>query len=84
MFHDADEYEARAHEAERLALGTNDVILRQDLLALVRIYADYAVHLRERPSHEEDASWRKAVNGYGPNSSWPGLTRPSQRFRHLP
>jgi hypothetical protein len=63
MFHDVKEYEDRAREAERLAYNTEDSILRQDLLALVRIYEDYAAHLRDRPGHEDDAAWRKAVNG---------------------
>ena len=63
MFHDADEYEVRAREAERLASATCDPVLRQDMLGLARIYRDYARHLRARPSHAEDAAWRQAVNG---------------------
>lgn len=63
MFHDAEEYEERAREAERLAFATHDPILRTDIEALARIYRDYAVHLRERPPHEDDADWRQAVNG---------------------
>ena len=63
MFHDADEYELRAREAERLACDTRDPILRVDILGLARIYRDYAGHLRDRPSHAEDAAWRQAVNG---------------------
>ena len=63
MFHDTDEYEARAREAERLAAATCDPVLREDLLGLARIYRDYAGHLRDRPSHQDDAAWRHAVNG---------------------
>lgn len=63
MFHDASEFETRAREAERLAFATQDPILRADIEALARIYRDYAAHLRDRPGHEDDADWRKAVNG---------------------
>lgn len=63
MFHDANEYELRARETERLASATRDPVLRQDLLGLARIYRDYAGHLRDRPIHAEDAAWRQAVNG---------------------
>ena len=63
MFHDADEHDARALEAERLALATCDPVLREDMFGLARIYRDYAAHLRDRPHHAADAAWRKAVNG---------------------
>jgi hypothetical protein len=63
MFHNAKEFDARAHEAEQLAVATQDPILRGDIEALARIYRDYATHLRDRPDHEDDAAWRKAVNG---------------------
>jgi hypothetical protein len=63
MFHKADEHEARAQEAERLAATVHDPILRDDLLGLARIYRDYAKHLRGRPRHATDAAWRRAVNG---------------------
>ncbi len=63
MFHDADEYERRAREAERLGFATRDPVLREDLFGLARIYGDYASHLRDRPSDAEDAAWRQAVNG---------------------
>ena len=63
MFHDANDYDQRAREAERLAFATYDPILRADIEGLARIYRDYAEHLRERRPHEEDAAWRKAVNG---------------------
>jgi hypothetical protein len=63
MFHSADEYETRAIEAERLAFATRDLVLREEMLSLARIYRDYADFLRGRPVHEDDADWRKAVNG---------------------
>jgi hypothetical protein len=63
MFHDANEFDGRAREAERLAFATTDPILRADIEALARIYRDYAEHLRDRPGHEDDADWRNAVNG---------------------
>lgn len=63
MFHDAEVFETRAQEAERLAVATQDPILRADIEGLARIYRDYAVHLRDRPPHEGDADWRQAVNG---------------------
>ena len=63
MFHSAEEYEVRAREAERLALTTRDPFLREDVLSLARIYRDYAEHLRDRPVDDDDADWRRAVNG---------------------
>jgi hypothetical protein len=63
MFHNANEYEGRAREAERLASATRDPVLREDMLGLARIYRDYAGHLHSRPSHQNDAAWRQAVNG---------------------
>lgn len=63
MSHDANEYESRAHEVERLACAARDLIVREDMLSLARIYRDYADHLRGRPAHEDDAGWRNAVNG---------------------
>jgi hypothetical protein len=43
------EYEIRAGEAERLASATADLILREEILGLGRIYRDYAAHLRGSP-----------------------------------
>lgn len=63
MFHDDIEYDARADEAERLAYATRDLVLREDILSLARIYRDYAEHLRGRDAHDDDADWRRAVNG---------------------
>lgn len=63
MFHDDNEYDIRADEAERLAFSTRDPVLREDILSLARIYRDYAEYLRGRPAHEDDADWRRAVNG---------------------
>lgn len=62
MFHDAEDYEARAGECERFASETRDPVLRQELLSLVRIYQDYAGHLRGR-SNENEPGWRQAANG---------------------
>jgi hypothetical protein len=62
VFHDAEDYEARAGECERLACGTRDPVLREDLLSLGRIYQDYAGHLRGR-SNENEPGWRQAANG---------------------
>lgn len=60
MFHDANEYEARAAECQRLANTTKDAVLREQILSLSRIYQDFASHLRERNEVFED--WREAVN----------------------
>lgn len=62
MFHDANEYEMRAAECERLAYITRDLVLREEILSLGRIYRDYADHLRGGPA-ESDARWLDAVNG---------------------
>jgi hypothetical protein len=63
MFHDANEYEARAVECQRLADVTNDAVLREQILSLSRIYRDFASHLRERAEGEEFAEdWRQAAN----------------------
>jgi hypothetical protein len=61
MCHDAQEYEARAGECERLAHATRDPLLREQILSLSRIYLDYASHLRGR-ADERPAEWREAVN----------------------
>jgi hypothetical protein len=60
MCHDANEYEARAVECQRLANATKDAVLREQILSLSRIYLDFASHLRERVEVLED--WREAVN----------------------
>jgi hypothetical protein len=63
MFHDANEYEARAVECQRLADVTKDTVLREQILSLSRIYRDFASHLRERAEGEEFVEdWRRAVN----------------------
>ncbi len=62
MFHDAEDYEARAGECERLAFMTRDLVLREGILGLGRIYRDYALHLRDRDG-DEDTAWPKAANG---------------------
>ncbi len=63
MFHDADEYEARAVECQRLANTMKDCVLREDILSLSRIYRDFASHLRERAEGDEFVEeWREAVN----------------------
>ena len=61
MFHDANEYEARAGECERLAYATKDIVLREQILSLSRIYLDFASHLRERGGVFA-GPWRAAVN----------------------
>ena len=63
MFHDADDYEVRARDAERLAMATRDPVLREDILSLSRIYHDYAGHLRDRQADPLEAGRRKAANG---------------------
>ena len=62
MFHDAEDYEVRAGECERLAFVTRDVVLREELMSLGRIYRDYAGHLRGR-SNENEPAWPKMANG---------------------
>lgn len=59
MFHDANEYELRAAECERLAFVTGDLVLREEILSLARAYRGYADHLRGRRSEK---GWLKAVN----------------------
>lgn len=61
MFHDANEYEARAVECQRLAYATKDSVLREEILSLSRIYRDFASHLRDRAG-EFAEEWREAVN----------------------
>lgn len=61
MLHNADEYDARSVECERLAGTTRDTVLREQLLSLSRIYRDYAGHLRARGT-EPLVDWRQAVN----------------------
>lgn len=61
MFHDAEEYAARAGECERLAYTTKDAILREQILSLSRIYLDFADHLRGRVD-DVAQDWREAVN----------------------
>jgi hypothetical protein len=48
MQHSAEEYETRAAECERLAYATDDLILREEILSLGRVYRGYADHLRGR------------------------------------
>ncbi len=62
MHHDTEEYEIRARECERLAFVTHDLVLREELLGLGRIYRDYALHLCEREG-EEESHWPQAANG---------------------
>lgn len=50
MVRDPLEYELRASEAERLASATSDLVLREEILGLGRIYRDYAAHLRDIPA----------------------------------
>ena len=49
MPHDANAYETRASEVERMASAARDMVLKEDMLSLARIYRDYAGHLRDRP-----------------------------------
>lgn len=60
MFQNAEVYEARAAECDRLAFATGDLVLREEILGLGRIYRDYAQHCRDR---EAEAVWPKAANG---------------------
>ncbi len=60
MCHDAKEYETRSGECERLAYATRDMVLREQILSLSRIYRDYASHLREREA--DLPAWAEAVN----------------------
>lgn len=62
MFHNAEDYEARAAECERLAFVTRDLVLREELLSLGRIYRGYALHLQGRDG-EDEPGWRQAANG---------------------
>lgn len=63
MIHNAEDYETRAREAERLAKVTRDCVLKEDMLSLARIYRDYAGHLRIRPGTPAAGAWRRAANG---------------------
>jgi len=60
--HDAEDYDARACECERLAFVTRDLVLREELLSLARIYRDYALHLQGRDG-EDETDWPQAANG---------------------
>ncbi len=62
MCHDAQEYEFRAAECERLAHATSDPVLREEILSLSRIYRGFAEHLRSRLFGDEPPDWKKAVN----------------------
>ncbi len=60
MSHDVNEYEVRAAECERLAFATVDLVLREDMLSLCRIYRDYAGHLKDRSAAQE---WPQGAYG---------------------
>jgi hypothetical protein len=62
MYHDAEEYEARAGECVRLAFVTRDLVLRGELLSLARIYRNYALHLQGHDG-EDQSNWPQAANG---------------------